>query len=802
MRSAESARIQRTILSILAVIAFGFQTYYSASTWRNSRDAERVARVPLRVNPADGTIGFVPPEARAAGVRRGDRILDVAGAAMKGRGDLARRIDVLGLNAGDTLALTVQNGAEPPRRVAITLTSIYPNGLRTLEWFAVVFLEFFSRWTCLLLGFYVAFVRPRDPVAWIVLGLMVSFSQVSFVPSFAIERWPPDWRSAGLFYRVLCQSAWGFWMLMFGIYFPDPKSRVRLFARTRWVPGIPVVIFGLLAAIREAATAIDIQAVPLLTQMDTLFGGVPFYLNMAAIAVFFANIPYKAAKETSPDAKRRLRLLFWGAQISLTPFFLILLGSLVTGRTFYRVPPFLLLPALFLLALFPLTLAYVLVIQRAMDVRVVIRQGLRYALATRGVIAIQIVLSFAVMLYAMNVASGDDITRPNRITVLALAIVAIVLFRRVAERVRVLLDRRFFREQVNSERILAELSEQVRGIVDAETLKSTVTRRISEALHVTEVTIVPGEAARNGFDLALPLEVNQRRTGTLLLGAKRSEEPYTHSDIRLLQSVASQTALALENSRLTAAVAEEAAKREGLHREIEIAREVQQRLLPQRKPDVPGLDYFGLCRPAASVGGDCYEYILAPDGRFYLAVGDVAGKGVPAAMLMAGVNSALRGLLAGGVADPGDLLTHLNRILHESMPRNRFVTFALACYHPAERRLSYCSAGHDPILCVRASGEPEWLATRGIGLALTQNAIYRQSETTLHPGDSLLFYTDGVTEARNSQGEDFGVGRLTALPRPNGARDMAESVLQSIDQFTAGAPQHDDITLLAARCVQ
>jgi sigma-B regulation protein RsbU (phosphoserine phosphatase) len=223
---------------------------------------------------------------------------------------------------------------------------------------------------------------------------------------------------------------------------------------------------------------------------------------------------------------------------------------------------------------------------------------------------------------------------------------------------------------------------------------------------------------------------------------------------------------------------------------------VQERLLPQKKPLVPGLDYAGHCRPASSVGGDCYEHMLDARGSLWMAIGDVAGKGVPAALLMAGVNSALRGLLAADVREPAQMMTLLNRVLYESTPKNRFVTLFLARFDPDTAELVYTSAGHNPMLVRRAGGEAEWLTTRGVGLGLTAQASYRQSSVHLQLGDIFVFYTDGVTEARSTNGDEFGEGRLLAALNGRGALAMTGAVLEAIDYFAAGAAQHDDITLL------
>lgn len=182
-----------------------------------------------------------------------------------------------------------------------------------------------------------------------------------------------------------------------------------------------------------------------------------------------------------------------------------------------------------------------------------------------------------------------------------------------------------------------------------------------------------------------------------------------------------------------------------------------------------------------------------------MAIGDVAGKGVPAALLMAGVNAALRGLLAADVREPAQMMTLLNRVLYESTPRNRFVTLFLVRYDPETSELVYSSAGHNPMLLRRVSGSCEWRATRGVGLGLTASSKYQQESVRLHPGDVFVMYTDGVTEARSMDGDEFGEERLIASLTGRGALGMTGTVLEAIDEFCAGAPQHDDITLLIGR---
>lgn len=176
-------------------------------------------------------------------------------------------------------------------------------------------------------------------------------------------------------------------------------------------------------------------------------------------------------------------------------------------------------------------------------------------------------------------------------------------------------------------------------------------------------------------ELLLPLSVKDKLLGFISLSQKRSEEPYSGTDLRLLKSVAAQAGLALENSRLSAAIAEEVAQRERLNREVEIAREVQERLFPQELPAVARLDYCGQCRPALGVGGDYYDFLALPGGRLGIALGDVSGKGIAAALMMASLEASLRAEAMRDTDDLAALVQKVNRLVYDATAENRYATF-------------------------------------------------------------------------------------------------------------------------------
>jgi sigma-B regulation protein RsbU (phosphoserine phosphatase) len=421
-------------------------------------------------------------------------------------------------------------------------------------------------------------------------------------------------------------------------------------------------------------------------------------------------------------------------------------------------------------------------------------------------------------------ASDPNRNRPRKIIPLAAGLIFVVLVGRIADRLHAWTDRRFFREAYDAERILGDLSERVRTMVEAGPLLETVTRTISESLHVARVSVLQGpdipaadrlrkgDVVRDratlgplGAELLLPLSIKDKLLGALSLGPKLSEEPYSPSDVRLLRSVAAQTSVALENSRLTEVIAADVARRERQNRELEIAREVQEQLFPQSYPPLPGVDMAGFCRPARGVGGDYYDFLPLSGGRVGIAIGDISGKGIPAALLMAGLQASLRSQAIAAPPDLTTLMSNLNRLICESSPANRYATFFYGEYDPKTRRLAYVNAGHNaPMLFRRGAGPQEALRLDQGGpvIGLLEVVAFQQGEVGLEPGDVLVGFTDGVSEAMNAADEEWGEERLadTVLACAGlAARAAIVRIMDAADAFVAGAPQHDDMTLIVVR---
>src|SRR5437667_4620488 len=297
--------------------------------------------------------------------------------------------------------------------------------------------------------------------------------------------------------------------------------------------------------------------------------------------------------------------------------------------------------------------------------------------------------------------------------------------------------------------------------------------------------------------LAVPLGVGEKVFGIVYADSPLAEGRFTEDHLKVLTTLASVAAIRVENARL----AEEQLERERLERELQVASEIQQRFQPASAPQVAGYELQGISFPCYEIGGDYYDFIEREDGKLIVALGDVSGKGTAAALLMSSLHAAIH-----AQADTHDSISEtigaVNRYLVESIPPNRFVTLFYAELDPKVGSLAFLNAGHNPPLIVHAGGTMEQLASGGLPLGILADADFREGRTKLYPGDVLVIYSDGVSEAVNPNGEEFGATRLYEVVARNldssasGIRDRIESALT---KFCQGTPAADDITLVIVK---
>jgi sigma-B regulation protein RsbU (phosphoserine phosphatase) len=304
--------------------------------------------------------------------------------------------------------------------------------------------------------------------------------------------------------------------------------------------------------------------------------------------------------------------------------------------------------------------------------------------------------------------------------------------------------------------------------------------------------------AETRSEMVAPLKSGGRVIGVFNVESDH-ERAYTTRDLELLEAFAGQAAAALERARLLSE--EEAARL--IQQELSIARRIQRRFLP---PITPALHERGIGARSLSskeVSGDSYDLVSLPDGGLAFSIADVSGKGMPASLIMAGLHAAFR-LAVSEDPDPAAVCSRVNRFLAESLSPSEFVTAVFAVLDPASSTVRYCIGGHNPPLLMRRDGTAQWLASGGLLLGVFAGAPYDAQETTLEPGDVLLLYTDGVTEAWHPVLDEFGSERLEQTVRDHreyDAQEICNAVVREARRFVEGSLQ-DDMTLLAVKGVE
>ena len=825
--------------------------------------AERtVSRVELgfnsqHVNEYDGTthcmkvFDVVPNSpAERAGLRAGDRIIGVDGNALTTSApfDLAYSRG----KPGDAVTFSIQRAGEPN---PIELHGIFrassdsgpteglakSSAVQVMRSFPVLFL---------LVGLTVLFLRLNDPNAWLLASLFCGFVAV---PGFSQVAMSPALRSFAVGYQVLFSAMLCPLFYIFFAVFPARSPLDRRFGWLKWIGlafglglGVEGAVFGDLGAPGVAADVFGERAGEIV-RLSLI------YVDYLFLALGLISLGGNAlAGSSDPVVRRKSRVILWGTVLGVLP---IIVERAAMEFTEYR-PSFWVNAILTIIcALYPLSFGYAVVKHRVMEIPVLLRRSARYFLVQRGFIVLLFVVAFSAIAFFSHTLSR--FFQPNASAGMmfsaAFGIVLVWASAPLVKRGTQRIDRAFFRSAYDARMILQDLAEKARTVTSRGELATLLQHHLDKALHpknficyfaagdsklVAECGIVPpgAETLSTGlmtlalltlrgksWDVPLPgeeeaddlavlaplapeclvpiLDHAGQLSGLLVLGQRLSEEPYSREDKRLLDSVASQAGIAIENFGLAEKMAERMEVDRRVARDMEIAREVQSRLFPQFLPPLQTLQYTGTCIQARVVGGDYYDFLDLGTGRLGIVLADISGKGIAAALLMANLQANLRSRYMVALEDPHQLLQSVNRLFVENTPEDSYATLFYADYDDANHCLRYANCGHNPPLLFRASGEVEKLGPTATVLGLFTQWNCEVKKVSLGLGDVLVIYTDGVTEAPNEAGEEFGESRLMKIVRKHPQLPVKETLSMILDEVQrfSGASQADDLTLVIAR---
>ncbi len=354
----------------------------------------------------------------------------------------------------------------------------------------------------------------------------------------------------------------------------------------------------------------------------------------------------------------------------------------------------------------------------------------------------------------------------------------------------------FLEQAIKSQKI--SMGEGILGGV-AQTGKPVLIRKPDED---SRLPSYENEILRIQTFLAVPLIFRDQILGVMAMANTKSEKPFNDSDLSLVTSLANQAAFAIFNANLHQMLAE----KERVDRDLEIAREIQQLLLPSSFPVIQDTQVSAINIPALKVGGDYYDVIQVDKDHFGFAIADVSGKGVSGALIMAMCRSALRAKAVGNLS-PAQVLKEVNRVVHPDMREDMFISMSYGVLNVKTRAFAFCRAGHEPLLVHRHDGaKEEVFSPRGMALGIDNGTVFDtvldEKRVELHKGDALVFYTDGITEALDETNQEFGRAQLTEAIHAcaeQSSEEMARNIEQRLRRFIGHQPQGDDITLLVVR---
>jgi phosphoserine phosphatase RsbU/P len=705
--------------------------------------------------------------------------------------------------------------------------------------------------------------RPGDRAAWVMAlafgGLIAGAPLLEFEPHM-----PPTLRRFMVTVWVFLVSTMPAALYYFFAVFPAPSPLDRRVPWLKRLLGSTALVVGaLLAAIclvsgDSGALWWVLERVP-----RTLVVWVPSSYSILCLALALASLVTNASGD--PETRRKTRVILAGAVLGFGPIIILraILASTSETRPEHVVPFWVWGIAVLAIGFVPLSVAYAVVKYRVMDLPVLLRRSARYVLVRRGAVTIAVLLGltatfvFAAFLSDMFADMGEDVQRAGLMAGALFGGVLAVAGQRLWRPAEARIDRAFFRGAYDARRILEQLAGESRLATDRNQLARQIETALEAALQPRALYVylraetgaptlvgagadaealrsipVSGELPPKWTELgrtgqpftitaadlaadrrlepfrALAAELivpvvgrSGRIEGLLVLGPRLSDEPYSSEDRALLASAAAQAGLALENIRLAEAMAAQLDAERRQARELEIAKAVQAKLLPQDTPALPTLEYVGRCLQARAIGGDYFDFIDVGDGKLALVLADISGKGISAALLMASLQAGLRAQYTLAPTDLRSVLRTVNRVFYGSTAHNHYATLFFAVYDAATRRLQYANCGHLPPILRRAGGELERLGPTGSVIGLFDVWDCTTAETALGAGDTLVVFSDGATDAIDADGNEFGDERLAAIVDREAAASaggMLDAIVRAVIDY-GGTQQFDDLTLLVAR---
>ncbi|MEK6571477.1 MAG: SpoIIE family protein phosphatase, partial [Bacteroidota bacterium] len=739
-----SPKVLRVFFTLLALYSLATGTFWFVQrTFINAPASDDCAWInegygdTLRVIIRDIVPGGVAEKAK---LQDGDVLLSINGKKFRHGNEAQEILNKVG--DGET-ALYVIERAGVRMEVPITVGRQF-----SFHWVAFYILGLFF----VAIGYVVGTSKPKERVPQLFFILSVSCMVLFTVQGKANLL---IWELLNLIVSAIVFPAV---FVHFFLHFPFTKEVVQ---KHRFVvPSIYLLTFLHTVAVGQFRTFSPVVSAIL----------VALYLGYIPAGFFIYFHSYRRVK--SLEERKPLRVVLWGTFLGVLAFLYLFVyvaayrGSGITLVLY----PWRGLPVL-LVAAIPFSFGYSIFHYRLMDIEIVVKRSLIYGIITATVAAIYLGIVFGI-----GSLLPDVIGQNNPVLIIAGIVIIALVFDPLKQRVQRLVDRQFYRERYNYQKALVEFSQVLPTLMNLDEIMESVTSSILNRMHVKGVAVCLYDADQTscstimqkgisgaecdfwkgphtlvallertrsprvfynlrydqeldlstedrekilkaGIVLAIPMFSRDHLIGILHLGPKQSEKPYSEEDIDLLQTVANQAAIAIENARLH----KEEIEKQRIEEELTMARRIQQGLLPKESPKISGLDIAGVSIPARTVGGDYYDFIKLDDHHLLVVVGDVSGKGMSAALYMSKIQGMIQ-FASRVYSSPKEILVEVNRRIYDGIERKSFITMIIALFDLSTQKVTICRAGHNPVL-IASNGLISSLRSKGMGLGLEPGSI-------------------------------------------------------------------------------
>ncbi|MDR3627062.1 MAG: SpoIIE family protein phosphatase [Ignavibacteriaceae bacterium] len=776
-----------------------------------------------------------------AGIRNGDRLLEINHIPFT---DVFVAQEILNkVKAGDYADYTIQKGGK------VSHTKVYVKKLIEIGSLANVLLALFQ----MLIGFIVFMSKPDGKVQKLFYSLGV-LTVISCCYVFIQSNLSSTTVKASPYYYLLIafllsvgQCFRPFMLVAFFWTFPKPFKIIE----RKWVKRLlfilPLVFTLILIMSLVYTYEFDNEKLGQIKLINNVLIGIVWTLNVVAITSLI--ISYRRIKTREERKPVFIILIAYAISIAATIYTAKIAPAI--SDTIFNSPQY--YTPIILIILVPIAFAYSIFKYQMMDVSVVVKNTLMYGTAT---VSLAVVYFFAIYYLGQSISSaiGTDF---QGIIAGVIFIVFALVFQSTKDKFQDFITARFYPEQFAYQKVLVKFSSDVSTLVGFDNILDSMKVTFVEMLKINNFGILIKDKKDDEFHLVrsvgfshneininidnaqqvvdrklsisaravieqnefaqvfpdmhdrlleegiftiIPMIIKSKVVGLLLFGLKRSGSQFAGKDLDLLTASANQAAIAIENARLY----ESEAEKLKIERDLSLARRIQQGLLPRCIPSTNGLDICGEMIPAMQVGGDYFDLIPVSDSKLFVVVGDVSGKGLAASLYMTKLQTMIQFACTAN-RSPKEILIELNKRFYDSIERNSFVTMTLALFDTDNKTVTFCRAGHMPLLTA-TNGTVHSYRTQGLGVGLEKGPVFNKTlieeEIKLKPGQIYAFFSDGITEAMNEYYDLFGEDKLSEILKGKAGKTSSEimnEIWGSINTFRGSAEQNDDMTMVIVK---